>query len=304
MVFRKGNTTKKSLKTNLLFLNNVTKIAWSDKLSYVNWSTTWFCLMCLRFADYGCMLEILTLELLPDGRSYVDTVGGSRFRVLKRGQRDGYHTADIEYLEDLKVRVTEITNYWYTLKILQPPPDSLLLMTLRLSSPLFPRLMVLRWSFCSISMTVCTSRLRTGTSVSAAAFASRSTDSTAPCQIRRKTFRLGPWEKCFLVLKCHNNTLQSRTVIIYLVYFFLRIMYAKHFCKPKPTIVFDFIKMYISMHASFIYGYQLGMKITLQRFQTSFWQNCFVFEFSYCFMLLQCRFFQSNRTVSSITALW
>lgn len=59
--------------------------------------------MHLRFADYGCILEILSLELLPDGRSYVDTVGGSRFKVLKRGQRDGYHTADIEYLEDLKV---------------------------------------------------------------------------------------------------------------------------------------------------------------------------------------------------------
>ncbi|XP_041846136.1 LON peptidase N-terminal domain and RING finger protein 1 [Melanotaenia boesemani] len=55
------------------------------------------------FADYGCMLEILSLELLPDGRSYVETVGGRRFRVLKRGQRDGYHTADIEYLEDIKV---------------------------------------------------------------------------------------------------------------------------------------------------------------------------------------------------------
>ncbi|TMS17147.1 LON peptidase N-terminal domain and RING finger protein 1 [Larimichthys crocea] len=64
--------------------------------------------MCLRFADYGCMLEIHTLELLPDGRSYVDTVGGSRFRVLKRGQRDGYHTADIEYLEDLKVDGSEL----------------------------------------------------------------------------------------------------------------------------------------------------------------------------------------------------
>lgn len=80
--------------------------------------------MCLRFADYGCMLEILALELLPDGRSYVDTVGGSRFKVLKRGQRDGYHTADIEYLEDLKVRVTKITNDCitlrrYTLKIFQ-----------------------------------------------------------------------------------------------------------------------------------------------------------------------------------------
>ncbi|XP_072295916.1 LON peptidase N-terminal domain and RING finger protein 1 [Eucyclogobius newberryi] len=55
------------------------------------------------FADYGCMLEIHSLELLADGRSYVDTVGVSRFRVLKRSQRDGYHTADIEYLEDQRV---------------------------------------------------------------------------------------------------------------------------------------------------------------------------------------------------------
>ncbi|KAF6738074.1 LON peptidase N-terminal domain and RING finger protein 1 [Oryzias melastigma] len=60
------------------------------------------------FADYGCMLEILDLELLPDGRSYVETVGGSRFRVLKRGQRDGYHTADIEFLEDVKVDGSEL----------------------------------------------------------------------------------------------------------------------------------------------------------------------------------------------------
>lgn len=74
---------------------------------------------CIRFADYGCMLEILTLELLPDGRSYVDTVGGSRFKVLKRGQRDGYHTADIEYLEDQKVRVTKVTNVYNTLKVLR-----------------------------------------------------------------------------------------------------------------------------------------------------------------------------------------
>lgn len=55
------------------------------------------------FADYGCMLEIHSLDLLPDGRSYVDSVGSNRFRVLKRGLRDGYHTADIEYVEDVKV---------------------------------------------------------------------------------------------------------------------------------------------------------------------------------------------------------
>ncbi|XP_076877041.1 LON peptidase N-terminal domain and RING finger protein 1 [Brachyhypopomus gauderio] len=60
------------------------------------------------FADYGCMLEILDLDLLPDGRSYVDTVGGSRFRVLRRGHRDGYHTADVEYLEDHKTDGAEL----------------------------------------------------------------------------------------------------------------------------------------------------------------------------------------------------
>ncbi|NXS23667.1 LONF3 protein, partial [Mystacornis crossleyi] len=56
------------------------------------------------FADYGCMLEIRQVELLADGRSLVDTIGRQRFRVLSRGHRDGYHTADVEYLEDKKVR--------------------------------------------------------------------------------------------------------------------------------------------------------------------------------------------------------
>ncbi|XP_061439058.1 LON peptidase N-terminal domain and RING finger protein 1 [Rhineura floridana] len=55
------------------------------------------------FADYGCMLYIRNLDYLPDGRSVVDTVGLKRFRVLQRGMKDGYCTADIEYLEDTKV---------------------------------------------------------------------------------------------------------------------------------------------------------------------------------------------------------
>lgn len=98
--------------------------------------------VCYRFADYGCMLEILSLEQLPDGRSYVDTVGGSRFRVLRRSQRDGYHTADIEYLEDLKVKdLRDHTVYQHTLKTssphtcwsLSPCPPSLLCSSLSLS---------------------------------------------------------------------------------------------------------------------------------------------------------------------------
>lgn len=50
------------------------------------------------------MLEIQKIVFLPDGRSLVDTMGKRRFRVLKRGHRDGYNTADVEYLEDEKVR--------------------------------------------------------------------------------------------------------------------------------------------------------------------------------------------------------
>lgn len=55
------------------------------------------------FADYGCMLEVRDVKFFPDGRSVVDTIGVSRFKVLSHGQRDGYNTAKIEYLEDKKL---------------------------------------------------------------------------------------------------------------------------------------------------------------------------------------------------------
>ncbi|KAJ3588517.1 hypothetical protein NHX12_012109 [Muraenolepis orangiensis] len=55
------------------------------------------------FADYGCLLEIRNVEFFSDGRSVVDTVGRRRFRVKQHRQQDGYNTADIEYLEDVKV---------------------------------------------------------------------------------------------------------------------------------------------------------------------------------------------------------
>lgn len=60
------------------------------------------------FADYGCMLQIRNVHFLPDGRSVVDTIGGKRFRVLTRGMRDGYCTADIEYLTDTQVDEEEL----------------------------------------------------------------------------------------------------------------------------------------------------------------------------------------------------
>ncbi|KAM3607280.1 uncharacterized protein V6R79_004968 [Siganus canaliculatus] len=60
------------------------------------------------FADYGCMLQVRDVKFFPDGRSVVDTIGVSRFKVLSHGQRDGYNTAKIEYLEDRKVEAEEL----------------------------------------------------------------------------------------------------------------------------------------------------------------------------------------------------
>ncbi|XP_019955991.1 LON peptidase N-terminal domain and RING finger protein 1 [Paralichthys olivaceus] len=60
------------------------------------------------FVDYGCMLIIRSVHFLPDGRSVVDTIGGKRFRVLSRGMKDGYSTADIEHLEDTRVQDSEV----------------------------------------------------------------------------------------------------------------------------------------------------------------------------------------------------
>ncbi|XP_070769392.1 LON peptidase N-terminal domain and RING finger protein 3-like [Enoplosus armatus] len=55
------------------------------------------------FADYGCLLEIRDVKFFSDGRSVVDTIGRRRFKVNQHSERDGYNTADIEYLEDVKV---------------------------------------------------------------------------------------------------------------------------------------------------------------------------------------------------------
>ncbi|KAK2176734.1 hypothetical protein NP493_643g01042 [Ridgeia piscesae] len=55
------------------------------------------------FAEYGCMLEIRNVQHLPDGRSVLDTVGGQRFRVLSKRQKDGYHMARVEFVKDTTV---------------------------------------------------------------------------------------------------------------------------------------------------------------------------------------------------------
>lgn len=49
------------------------------------------------------MLEIREVRHLEDGRSIVDTVGGRRFRVKEQGMRDGYNTAKVQFIQDIRV---------------------------------------------------------------------------------------------------------------------------------------------------------------------------------------------------------
>lgn len=60
------------------------------------------------FSEYGCMLEIRDVQFFPDGRSLVDCIGGRRFKVLSRGHRDGYNTANVEFLRDVNVSENDV----------------------------------------------------------------------------------------------------------------------------------------------------------------------------------------------------
>lgn len=46
--------------------------------------------------DFGTMLEIKNVRMLPDGRSVVETRGTYRFRIMERGTMDGYMVGRIE----------------------------------------------------------------------------------------------------------------------------------------------------------------------------------------------------------------
>lgn len=59
------------------------------------------------FMEHGTMLEIHNLELLPDGRSLVETVGSYRFRIAEWGERDGYMIAKTARVDDDPIEIEE-----------------------------------------------------------------------------------------------------------------------------------------------------------------------------------------------------
>lgn len=52
--------------------------------------------------EYGTLLKVVSLELLPDGRALVETVGLSRFQIQTYSMLDGYYTATaVELIDDI-----------------------------------------------------------------------------------------------------------------------------------------------------------------------------------------------------------
>ncbi|KAH8118293.1 hypothetical protein DFH11DRAFT_661815 [Phellopilus nigrolimitatus] len=56
---------------------------------------------------YGTMLEIRSVQMLPDGRSMVETWGTHRFRILETGTLDGYMVGRVERVDDIPVELED-----------------------------------------------------------------------------------------------------------------------------------------------------------------------------------------------------
>ncbi|KAI0024912.1 hypothetical protein F4780DRAFT_482952 [Xylariomycetidae sp. FL0641] len=60
-----------------------------------------------HFMELGTLLRIVNIEFFPDGRSLIETVGLSRFRVTRHGWLDGYVVGNIEKIDDISVAEEE-----------------------------------------------------------------------------------------------------------------------------------------------------------------------------------------------------
>ncbi|KAJ8130873.1 hypothetical protein O1611_g2755 [Lasiodiplodia mahajangana] len=56
-----------------------------------------------NFVELGVLLRIVNIEFFPDGRSLLEAVGISRFRITQHGVLDGYVVANIEKVDDISL---------------------------------------------------------------------------------------------------------------------------------------------------------------------------------------------------------
>ncbi|KAI4242981.1 MAG: hypothetical protein LQ352_007124 [Teloschistes flavicans] len=77
----------------------------------------------VHFKEYGTLLQIRNLEMTPDGRSLIETVGVSRFRVTSWSLRDGYMVGNIDRVDDVPLVEEEQTEATETSRPPPPPND-------------------------------------------------------------------------------------------------------------------------------------------------------------------------------------
>ncbi|EGY15492.1 ATP-dependent protease [Verticillium dahliae VdLs.17] len=59
------------------------------------------------FVEYGTLLRIVNAEYFPDGRSLIETIGISRFKVVRHGVLDGYMVGKIDRIDDVSIAEEE-----------------------------------------------------------------------------------------------------------------------------------------------------------------------------------------------------
>ncbi|KAL8692452.1 MAG: hypothetical protein Q9218_002520 [Villophora microphyllina] len=77
----------------------------------------------VHFKEYGTLLQIRNLDMLQDGRSYIETVGVSRFRVTSWSLHDGYMVGNIERVDDVPLAEEEQAEATETSNPPPPPND-------------------------------------------------------------------------------------------------------------------------------------------------------------------------------------
>ncbi|KAF2500275.1 hypothetical protein BU16DRAFT_241750 [Lophium mytilinum] len=61
----------------------------------------------VQFMEYGTILEITNMQILSDGRSYVESRGIGRFRIREYSMLDGYYVSRVERVEDVSLAEEE-----------------------------------------------------------------------------------------------------------------------------------------------------------------------------------------------------
>ena len=70
----------------------------------------------LGFHPIGTLLRIINIEFFPDGRSLLETVGVSRFRVRDHRLLDGYLVGKVEKIDDVSLAEEEVTEASETMR--------------------------------------------------------------------------------------------------------------------------------------------------------------------------------------------